>query len=394
MQNSDTIDEAEVIIVGGGIMGISICYYLTKMGKKTILLEGSDLGSGASGACDQNIFIQSKNDTEDINLALKSKEIYENLAAELSQEDADIEYEQKGGLILIEDEEDLEYMTQRVKSQKRAGLEVEILDRDKIFEIYPQIPSLSSHVIAAAYCHDDAHVNTFKYIFALARKIEEQGGKIYLHTPVKDIVCKNGEIIGVATSRGYFTAKNVVNACGPYAPCLSAKIQHELSIKPRKGQIVVTQPLPEIVRGGVLSTKYLTAKHHVKEEQEFETDETDEDMNSKNKAQGLSFSQTKKGNLLIGATREFVGYDTSVSREGLQRILANAASIFPFLKKVDFIRAFSGLRPYSETGKPLIGKAGELEGYYICAGHEGDGISMAPITGKTMAELICGRLKT
>ena len=375
-KQADTIDEAEVIVVGGGIMGVSICYFLTKMGKRVILLEGSDLGSGASGACDQNIFIQSKNDTEDINLALKSKEIYENLAAELSQEGMDIEYEQKGGLILIEDEKDLEYMTERAKSQRKAGLEVEILDRGKIFEIYPQIPSISPHVIAATYCQEDAHVNSFKYIFALARKIKEQGGKIYLHTPVKDIVCENGEIIGVATSRGQFSAKIVVNACGPYAPLLSTRTQHELSIKPRKGQIVVTQPLPEIVRGGVLSTKYLTAKHHV--------------MNYKNKAQGLSFSQTKKGNLLIGATREFVGYDTSVSREGLKQILKNAASIFPFLKKVDFIRAFSGLRPYNETGKPLIGKAGELEGYYVCAGHEGDGISMAPITGKTMAELICG----
>jgi sarcosine oxidase subunit beta len=106
---------------------------------------------------------------------------------------------------------------------------------------------------------------------------------------------------------------------------------------------------------------------------------------------GLALSQTKKGNILIGATREFVGYDTRVTYDGIKEILKNAARLVPALKELNIIRVMAGLRPYTPDGLPLIGWVNGLEGLFIAAGHEGDGIALSPVTGKVVAGLICDK---
>ena len=375
------VDEADVIIIGAGVIGSSIGYYLSKKNKKVILLEKYDLGFGASGACDQNIFLQSKIEGLYLQMAKKSRQLYEELSDELNQ---DIEFERSGGMILIENKTELKYMKERVEMQKESGLDAKIISREDVLKRFSKLPSLSSHVIGAAYCSDDAHVNSFKFLKGLTSEIKNNGGSVYLYTPVTDIIQDNGQIKGVVTPCGEFYAPNVVNACGVNAPevskMLDLSISKNISIKPRKGQIIVTEELPPLVQGGMLSTKYIASKHRQKI--------TDLDA-SDDLGIGLSLSQTAKGNILIGATREFSGLDTSVSREGAKNILKNACNIFPFLKDVNIIRMFSGLRPYSEKGTPYLGPT-NINGFYIAAGHEGDGISMAPITGKVMSELISG----
>ncbi|UMZ74895.1 NAD(P)/FAD-dependent oxidoreductase [Natranaerofaba carboxydovora] len=393
------LDEADVIIIGAGVIGASIGYYLSKKNKKVILLEKYDLGFGASGACDQNIFLQSKIEGLYLQMAKKSRQLYEELSDELNQ---DIELESNGGMILIENEAELKYMKERVERQQESGLDVKIIGREEILKTFSKLPSVSSHVIGAAYCSDDAHVNSFKLLKGLTDEIKNNGGGVYLYTPVMDIIQENGRIKGVITPCGEFYAPNLVNASGVDAPeiskMLDTSFSKNISIKPRKGQIIVTEELPPLVQGGMLSTKYIASKHRQKIT-DLDGNENDNDNKSDNKngnveasddlGVGLSLSQTAKGNILIGATREFGDLDTSVSRKGAKNILQNACNIFPFLKDVNIIRMFSGLRPYSEKGTPYLGPT-SISGFYIAAGHEGDGISMAPITGKIMSELISG----
>jgi sarcosine oxidase subunit beta len=104
---------------------------------------------------------------------------------------------------------------------------------------------------------------------------------------------------------------------------------------------------------------------------------------------GLALSQTKKGNILIGATREFVGYDTRVTYDGMRELLKNAARLVPPLKAINILRVMAGLRPYTPDGLPLVGWVDGVEGFFLAAGHEGDGIALSPVTGKVVAELIC-----
>jgi sarcosine oxidase subunit beta len=103
----------------------------------------------------------------------------------------------------------------------------------------------------------------------------------------------------------------------------------------------------------------------------------------------LSLSQTEKGNILIGATREFVGYDAQNTREGIREVLKNATRLVPGLKEMNIIRTMGGLRPHTPDGLPLVGYLDGLTGFFMAAGHEGDGVALAPITGRMGADLIC-----
>ena len=102
----------------------------------------------------------------------------------------------------------------------------------------------------------------------------------------------------------------------------------------------------------------------------------------------LSIEQTRDGGLIIGGTREFAGYDRGNTLEAIETILQRAVRFFPALKDLCFIRTFAGLRPYTPDGLPMIGPVEGLEGFYMAAGHEGDGIALSPITGKLLAEQI------
>ena len=104
---------------------------------------------------------------------------------------------------------------------------------------------------------------------------------------------------------------------------------------------------------------------------------------------GLSLTQSAKGDILIGATREFVDYDKRNTREAIREVLKNATRIVPGLKDINIIRIMSGFRPYTPDGLPLIGYVDKLPGLFMACGHEGDGIALSAITGRIVSELIC-----
>lgn len=103
---------------------------------------------------------------------------------------------------------------------------------------------------------------------------------------------------------------------------------------------------------------------------------------------GMALEQTRAGTILIGSTREFVGYNRSVTQEGIQAILKHASSHVPAIKDLNIIRCFAGLRPHTPDGMPILGKVSGIQGFIVAAGHEGDGIALSPITGFLIAELI------
>lgn len=366
---------ADVVIIGGGVIGTSIAYYLSKQGIKAILLEKDDLASGSSGACDIDIILQSKNPGIHLQLAMESAKMYKNLTDEL---DFNIEYKTCGGIILIENEDQFKIMKDFVKRQKAIGLQVELLDLKEASEIQP---GLSPHLIGSTYSPQDAHVNPMRLCQAFAKAAKELGTEVYLNTEVLDIRLEKGKVKSVITSKGEIRTKTVINAAGVYAPMIGEMVGLSLPIKPRRGQIIVTEPVPKLVMADVLCAKYIVAKYNPKLPEGSDNPETRLGV-------GLSLSQTHDGQILIGATREFVGYNKSTTHEALRAILRNATRLVPALKSIHAIRSFAGLRPYTPDGLPLLGQVEGIQGFIMAAGHEGDGIALSPVTGRIISELI------
>ncbi len=361
--------KADVVIIGGGVIGVAVAYNLTKRGLKVILVEKNDLASGTSGACDGCIFLQSKKPGKHLELALQSAQLYKSLGDEL---DTDIGYKQSGGMIIIESESQLPAMLEFMSRQRSAGLEVELL---KIEDALKLEPHLSPSLCGTTFSPMDSQVDPLKLVFAFAAAARRNGAQILTQTQVTDVALKNGKVEGIQTDKGKIATEIVVNAAGVWAPFIGKMAGVELNIVPRRGQILVTEPLPLLVNCIMLCACYIAAK-----------------FNPEQKASPLGVGlvleqQIHASNLLIGSTREFVGYDRRVTLEGIHAVARHAKNVLPILKDVHIIRSFAGLRPYTPDGLPILGHFGP-KGFIVAAGHEGDGIALAPITGELIAEIV------
>lgn len=367
---------AEAVIIGGGVIGTSIAYQLSRRGMKVVVVEKGYYASGASGSCDTSIFLQSKKPGIHLRMALASAAMYPSLEEELGHH---VEYEVKGGMILIETPQELAIMQELVERQKKMGLEVEIIDRRQASEMQD---GLAEHLVAATHSPRDGGINPIELTLGYANAARRNGAEILLETEVSGIVKNGDRVAGVKTSLGVIAAPLVINAAGAWASRIAEMAGITVPIKPRRGQIMITEPVAPFVKKGMLSASYITAKYNA----DLLKDST---SRAAQLGVGLSLSQTEKGNILIGATREFVGYDAQNTREGIREVLKNATRLVPGLKEMNIIRTMGGLRPHTPDGLPLVGYLDGLTGFFMAAGHEGDGVALAPITGRMGADLIC-----
>ena len=358
----------DVVIIGGGVIGASIAYHLSRKKAAVAILEKSDIASGTSSACGGHIFLQSKKPGPHLNLALESKKRFEPLLQELG---FDTEYRAHGGMVVIEKEEELESMRRFAEDQKRIGLDVSFLDKTDARQM---APFLSEHILGATYSPMDAQINPIYLTLAFIRAAKRCGAKVFTHSEAMDIHWMKHRAWSVKTARGSIQATAVVNAAGVHAPKIGKMIRVEIPITPRRGQILVTESAPSMLKHCLLSAKYIQAKHDPEA--------------AKRSGTGISVEQTGNGNFLLGSTREFAGFDRSTTWEAVKGIAQGTARLVPALRQLHVIRTFAGLRPYTPDGLPILGQAEGREGFFVAAGHEGDGIALAPITGEVMASLI------
>jgi len=358
----------DVIVIGGGVIGSSIAYHLARQKVSVLLLEMGGLASGSSGACDGFVTLQSKKPGIHLELAFASLELYPALAAELP---LDIEFEQNGCLVVIEGQRELEVMRDFARRRSRNGIEVRLLDGQQARELEPV---LADDICGATFNEKEGQVNPIKLTLGLARGAEQLGACIKTGQEVVGLLGKSGKVLGVKTKTAEYRAAKVVNAGGVLAPSIGRMSWLELPIKPRRGQLLVTEAVEPQLTRALLSSRYIAAKF-------------DPEIAAQSGG-GCAIEQTASGNFLLGSTREFVGYDRGTSLQGLKTIADRTSQIIPRLKEFKVIRSFAGLRPYTPDGLPILGPVPGLEGLYISAGHEGDGIALAPITGRLMAQLI------
>jgi len=359
---------ADVLIIGAGIIGASVAFHLTRHGIKPLLIEKRHPAAGSSGACDGLVFLQSKKPGLHLRLALESRRRLDGLVDLLG---GGIEFKNPGGMCLIECEAELAAMRLFVEEQRQSGLDVELIEGD---EARRREPCLSKKVAAATYSALDSQVNPYALTFAFLCTAKSAGARILTGVAVKDIGKAAGKTTGVITDNGRISAPVVVNAAGALAAEVGRMAGLEIPITPRRGQILVTAAVPPLLRHCLISAQYVAAK--------FKPELA--------AAGGMGFSleQADSGNILIGSTREFVGFDRRTTFDGIRTIASRIVPVIPSLKLVPVIRTFGGLRPYTPDGLPILGRVAGLEGFIMAAGHEGDGIALAAITGELIAELI------
>ena len=364
----------DVIIVGGGIIGSSVAWQLTKKNKKVLVLERKDSASGSAGATDGVVGYHTKKPGVQLDLAVKSIEMFKTLEEELGM---DIEFDDCcGGMQPVEDQEQWDILNGIVEEQRKSGVDIHMISAEEACAIEP---NLSKDIMGALYCAKSCGVNPIKLTFAY-RAAAEKGGAVYMNnTEVTGVIIEDGVCKGVTTAKGEFRAEYVVNSCGSWAGEFGKLAGLNIPIRPRKGQLAITEPI-----GPFMTNMFQCARYNViKFRPESIKDETVLKLGA-----SLSIAQTRDGGIEIGATRELVGFEEENTFEAIEKMMQRAARFFPALKDVSVVRFFSGFRPYTPDGLPMLGKVDALPGYVMSAGHEGDGIAMSAITGKLIAEII------
>lgn len=363
----------DVVVIGGGIIGAAIAYYGAKAGLEITVLERSELASGTSSRCDGNILAIDKDPGFDSQMSLKSQQLVHELTKEL---ELPFEYRNLGSILVCENDEEMEAANRWVKQQQEAGLEFKMLDRE---DLRNESKYFADDLYGGLECKTDSTVNPYMLTFSMFQSARKLGAKIHTHTPVKNIKAEPNGGFTIETPTTIFTAKKVVNACGIWAPMIGEMLGVTIPILPRKGQIIVASRQQPVGMRKVMEFGYLISKFGGKRVVDPLTEKY---------GVALVFEPTESQNFLLGSSREFVGFDTKVNYEVLQVMARRAQRFYPKIMDMSIIRSYAGLRPWTEDHLPIISEVEEVPGFYVAAGHEGDGISLAAITGKVIEEML------
>lgn len=373
MENYDTV------VIGGGVIGTSVAYYLSKKGAKVALVEKEDIASGTSGRCDGNVLIADKQPGLDTKMTYNSQLLFKELFKEISY---NFDYTQRGSIYIIESEEELSVAEEFVKKQVEDGYPMRMMDKS---EIHDDEPYLAEDIIGGVEINCDLSLNPMAFAFGLSLEAKRNGAVVFDYTSVTGIrLDKKGIVEAVETDKGVLTAKDVVNCAGVWAPYIGKMVGLDIPIKPRQGQLLVSEKTFPVGKRKIMEFGYMMAKFGDKNYKRNVRPELE------NLGIAFVFEPTLSNNFLIGSSRAFVGFDTNVSVKVMQGLAERAIRFFPVMKDIHVIRAYAGLRPYVEDHMPIISKVDEVPGFYIAAGHEGDGIGLSPLTGKLISQMITG----
>jgi len=381
-------DHAEITIIGGGIIGTAMAYYLAKEGRDVALVEKRYLASEASGANGGGSGGYGGGRHVDLEkyrfgqIRELGRQLYSSLSDELG---IDIEYRHSGGLTLIRPQEQEAYR-QIFNAYVKAGLNVDLLSPQEVRRIEPE---LKGDIGGAVFAHDRAHINPYHIVIGYGEAAREKYNvRIHTHTEVRGIRRSNGKVEAVETDRGIISTKSIVNAAGAWAPQIGRMVGCEIPVIPRRGQVFVTTAVPKRLNHFIGIAESTIARTN------FETMETQDTPDRPTIVDGrvqyrvLYGRQTVEGQVLFGGRSELVGLNKQVTREGISSILAHVLEFFPGFADLPVVRTWAGIMPYTPDGKPILGAVPNLEGFYLATGLCGGGLGTGAVLGRLMANLI------
>ncbi|WP_330287232.1 NAD(P)/FAD-dependent oxidoreductase [Streptomyces sp. NBC_00576] len=363
----------DVVVIGAGMVGAACALYLARAGLATLVLDRGPVAGGTTGAGEGNLLVSDKEPGPELDLALLSARLWHDLAAERGLGGA-VEFEAKGGIVVASDAEGMAALTGFAAGQRAAGVEAEIVDAAQLRDLEPHLaPDLAGGVRYPQDCQVMPSLAAAQVVRAARRA----GAELRTGTAVTDILrAPDGSVCGVRTAgHGDIHAPVVVNAAGTWGGEVAALAGVHLPVLPRRGFVLVTEPLPPgTVRHKVYAADYVA-------------DVASGDAGLQSSA---VVESTAAGPVLIGASRERVGFDRTFSLPVVRRLAAQATALFPLLGTVHAMRAYLGFRPYLPDHLPAIGADPRAPGLHHACGHEGAGIGLAVGTGHLIAQSLTG----
>ncbi|MCY3543379.1 MAG: glycine oxidase ThiO [Chloroflexi bacterium] len=353
-----TTTTTDAIIVGGGVIGCAIGYYLAKAGVATTILERGEIGMEATNAA-TGVLSHSYGDPDDPYTRLMNTglSMFHELAPELAEASGvDIELAQCGELQLALNEEQAHY-EQAVAAELGWFVNgAQWLDAQKVREMEPLV---SEDIAGALFMPEVCRVNNQRLSTAYARSAQRLGASVREHTEVIGLVRSRLRISGVRLHSGELSADHVIIAAGPWTASIAEVLGSDVPVRPVRGVNLNLKPVSGNINAVVHGGWGLLAPRN-------------------------------DGTVVVGATVEEAGFDNRVTAGAVQSIMNMCELIIPSLRDASLNWALSGLRPGSPDDAPMLGAVPGWQGLHIATGHFRSGILLSAITGKLMAEHITG----
>lgn len=367
----------DAVVVGAGVIGTSCAYHLVKKGFKVALVDATDVARQTSSHCDGVALIVDKMPGVDAALGYASIQRFKELTSELSY---DFEFHNRGSMYACETDEEMEIATNYANSLKADGYRVNVMSQTEMSE---REPFLAKDLKGGIFSEECCGINPFRLCFAFVEEVRGKGLDVYANTSVTGIkVGSKNEIEAVETTQGVLKTNKIVNCAGVWAPKLGEMVGLNIPILPRKGVILISAASFPFCHQKVQEFGYMVSK--------FDDIKCERDPELEKYNVAFTIEPSAGNNVLIGSSRNFHGYDVNAELELIQTIAKRAVRFYPILSELNCVRSYAGVRPFMEDHLPLITQVDEVPGYYIAAGHEGDGISMSPTTGRLISEMLAG----
>ncbi|MBH42319.1 MAG: glycine oxidase ThiO [Chloroflexi bacterium] len=345
------------LIIGGGVIGCSIAYHLARENLQVQLLEKNSIAGAASGVAGGFIAPLQEDLPHGATLVAAQESrllLMESLPRLYEDSGIEVEYASPGILRLAYDKDQLIDLRDRFSWQKDLNMDVRLVSGSEAQELEPGI---AGDVIGGLFSPNEGNLNSKRLVRAFAQAAHNKGAILTENTKVTGLILEGQSIKGVNTSVGEFRADYTIICSGSWSDEFHQSLGLDIPVSPVKGQILATRSVPVPISRPVWS--------------------------------GITYLIPKlDGSIVIGTTREHVGFQPEPNIEGISTILSNAIRIVPTIKSASLRKVWAGLRPYTPDQTPIIGKIPGIEGVLLATGHYRSGILMSTITGNIIRELI------
>jgi len=350
------------VVVGGGVIGLSIAWHLAREGASVTVLERGRVGGQASGAAAGMTapLAEAPAASPLLDLGLSSLRLYPAFTATLREETGlDPEFVGPGMLRVALDDEEAAALQEKFAWQRSAGLPLALLEPGDVRRLEPALtPTVATAIVSV----EEKHVEPRRLVRALAQAGARRGVRVIENESVTGFETRRERILYVETSVHRHPCAQVVIAGGAWSQGLGHRLGVDLPVFPVRGQILALSCLPPPVRHSIYARPgYLVPK--------------------------------ADGRLVVGATQERAGFEAHPTAGGVLQLLETARALVPALATAPFDGAWAGLRPGTVDGLPILGRLPGRENAWAAAGHFRNGVLLAPITGEILArEMAQGRV--
>lgn len=348
---------ADVVVIGGGVMGASTAYHLALEGVKNVLLleKESYFGQGATGRCAGGIRHQFATEVN-VRLSMVSLAMLDRFKQETGQ---DPEVRKCGYLFVLTDEKDVDSFKRNMEMQQRLGVATVWLDGE---EIRARLPVMRfPDAIGGTYNPDDGLADPNGVVMGYIQAARKLGVKPLTDVEVTEVVLEAGRVSAIATNHGRIHTGNIVNAAGPWASLIGEMAGVDIPITPLRRQMITTTPLPDLPKDFPFVIDF---------------------------AQSLYFHREGEG-ILTGMSNpeQDPGFDQSIDEGWEVAAMSAAAERMPMLERAGRLAGWAGLYEVTPDAHPILGPT-PVEGFWLVGGFSGHGFMHGPVAGKLMQEFI------